>query len=86
MKLKDILTNCNLKDIVGEKDRDIVGIAFDSRKATDGIMFFAVRGTKVDGHDYISKAVDGKCFETKYLFRSRWSHGSIRNAIRNRRP
>ena len=58
MKLKDILTNCNLKDIVGEKDRDIVGIAFDSRKATDGIMFFAVRGTKVDGHDYISKAVE----------------------------
>jgi UDP-N-acetylmuramoyl-L-alanyl-D-glutamate--2,6-diaminopimelate ligase len=58
MKLKDILTNCNLKDIVGEKDRDIVGIAFDSRKATEGTLFFAVRGTQVDGHEYISKAVE----------------------------
>ena len=58
MKLKDILTNCNLKDIVGEKDRDIFGIAFDSRKATEGTMFFAVKGTQVDGHDYIDKAVE----------------------------
>ena len=58
MKLKDILTNCNLKDIVGEKDRDIIGIAFDSRKATEGTMFFAVKGTQVDGHDYIDKAVE----------------------------
>ena len=58
MKLKDILTNCNLKDIVGEKDRDIIGIAFDSRKATEGTLFFAVKGTQVDGHDYIDKAVE----------------------------
>ena len=58
MKLKDILTNCNLLDIVGEKDRDIVGITFDSRQVTQGTLFFAVRGTQVDGHDYIGKAVE----------------------------
>jgi len=58
MKLKDILTNCNLLDIIGEKDRDIVGITFDSRKATEGTLFFAVRGTQVDGHAYIDKAVE----------------------------
>jgi len=58
MKLKDILTNCNLLDIIGEKDRDIVGITFDSRKATEGTLFFAVRGTQVDGHAYIGKALE----------------------------
>ena len=58
MKLKDILTNCNLLDIIGEKDRDIVGITFDSRKATEGTLFFAVIGTQVDGHAYIDKAVE----------------------------
>ena len=58
MKLKDILTNCNLLDIVGNKDRDIIDITFDSRKATEGFMFFAVKGTQVDGHDYIDKAVE----------------------------
>ena len=58
MKLKDILTNCNLLELVGEKDRDIEAIAFDSRKVAQGTMFFAVRGTQVDGHDYIGKAVE----------------------------
>ena len=58
MKLKDILTNCNLLDIVGEKDREVVDIAFDSRKATKDAMFFAVKGTQVDGHDYIGKALE----------------------------
>ena len=58
MKLKDILKNCNLLDLRGEKDPDIAGITFDSRKATEGMMFFAVRGTQVDGHDYIGKAIE----------------------------
>ena len=58
MKLKDILKNCNLLDLKGEKDLDLAGITFDSRKATEGMMFFAVRGTQVDGHDYIGKAVE----------------------------
>ena len=57
MKLKDILTNCNLLDIVGNKDLDIADITFDSRKVVEGSLFFAVRGTQVDGHDYIDKAV-----------------------------
>ena len=58
MKLNETLANCNILDIEGDKDRDIIGITFDSCKATEGLMFFAVRGTQVDGHDYISKAVE----------------------------
>ena len=57
MKLKDILTNCNLLEIIGEKDLDILGVCFDSRKAAPGSLFFAVKGTQVDGHDYIDKAI-----------------------------
>ncbi|MEM1215094.1 MAG: UDP-N-acetylmuramoyl-L-alanyl-D-glutamate--2,6-diaminopimelate ligase [Bacteroidota bacterium] len=30
---------------------------FDSRQVTAGSWFFAIRGTQVDGHDYIAKAV-----------------------------
>ena len=58
MKLKDILTNCNLLDIVGEKDVDVIDITFDSRKVSQGTLFFAVKGTQVDGHDYIEGAVE----------------------------
>ena len=57
MKIKEILANCNLLEIEGEKDVDIVDLAFDSRKVKDGSLFFAVRGTQVDGHEYIEKAV-----------------------------
>ncbi len=58
MKLKDILTNCNLLEIVGEKDVDVADITFDSRKVSQGTLFFAVKGTQVDGHDYIDGAIE----------------------------
>ena len=57
MKLKEILVNCNLLEIEGNKDLDIQGITFDSRKVEPGTLFFAVKGTQVDGHDYIDKAI-----------------------------
>ncbi len=57
MKIKEILANCNLMEIEGDKDIDILDMTFDSRKVKDGSLFFAVRGTQVDGHDYIDKAV-----------------------------
>ena len=58
MKIKEILANCNLMEIVGNKDIDILDLTFDSRQVKDGSLFFAVRGTQVDGHDYIGKAVE----------------------------
>ncbi len=57
MKLKDILTNCNLLEIIGEKDVDVADISFDSRKVGQGTLFFAVKGTQVDGHEYIGNAI-----------------------------
>lgn len=33
-------------------------LAFDSREVEKGTVFFAMRGTKVDGHEYIQKAVE----------------------------
>lgn len=58
MKVKEILVNCNLPEIVGNKDLDISSISFDSRKVENGTLFFAVRGTQVDGHNYIEKAIE----------------------------
>ena len=57
MKIKEILTNCNLLEIEGDKDIDILDLTFDSRKVKDGSLFFAVKGTQVDGHEYIEKAI-----------------------------
>ena len=58
MKLKEILVNCNLDEIIGKKDLDIADVSFDSRKVIEGTLFFAVKGTQSDGHDYIDMAVE----------------------------
>ncbi|MCR4849410.1 MAG: UDP-N-acetylmuramoyl-L-alanyl-D-glutamate--2,6-diaminopimelate ligase [Bacteroidales bacterium] len=58
MKLKDIIVNCNLLDLTGNKDLDIDKVSFDSREAAPGTLFFAVKGTQTDGHEYIENALD----------------------------
>ncbi len=37
--------------------RDITGIAIDSRTIAPGEAFFAIKGDRVDGHDYVTKAL-----------------------------
>ena len=58
MKVKEILVNCNLLEIIGNKNIDVSKISFDSRTVENGTLFFAVRGTQTDGHNYIDKAIE----------------------------
>ena len=37
--------------------QEITALVFDSRKVVPGCLFFAVRGTLVDGHQYIDQAI-----------------------------
>ena len=60
-KINDILKRCNVIEIVGCDDRTVSSLIFDSRKASENVAFFAVRGTQVDGHDYISKSIEQGC-------------------------
>ncbi len=39
------------------KERDVVSIAYDSRDVDPGCLFCAVKGERVDGHDFIETAV-----------------------------
>ncbi len=41
-----------------ERDPDIRGIAYDSRKVEEGYLFVAIRGFNVDGHDFIPQAIE----------------------------
>ena len=58
MKLKDIIVNCNLLELKGDKEIDINKVSFDSREAAPSTLFFAVKGTQADGHAYIENALD----------------------------
>lgn len=57
MLLKDIIQGIDCK-VVGNVEVEVKDLQFDSRKVTAGTLFVAQRGTKVDGHDFIGKAVE----------------------------
>ena len=56
--INDILKNCKVTEVIGKDDRLVASLAFDSRKCSDDVAFFALKGTQVDGHDFIGKAVE----------------------------
>lgn len=55
--LKDILYKVAIDAIVGSSDVLVSKIEFDSRKVGVNDVFVALKGTLVNGHDYILKAV-----------------------------
>ncbi len=57
MKLKQIIAEMGEVDAENLPDRDISGIAYDSRRVTPGMIFVAISGRNVDGHEYISRAI-----------------------------
>ncbi|MCQ2319313.1 MAG: UDP-N-acetylmuramoyl-L-alanyl-D-glutamate--2,6-diaminopimelate ligase [Bacteroidales bacterium] len=58
MRLNEILRNCKVVKTVGEGNPEVSSLAFDSRKCVKDSVFFAIRGTQADGHDYIAKAME----------------------------
>ena len=56
--LKDILYKVSLQSTSGDMNIPIAGVQFDSRKVEKGDLFVAVKGTQVDGHDFIQGAID----------------------------
>lgn len=55
--LKDLLQGVEVRSVVGDKTVQVTDIEFDSRKVKSGSLFFATRGTQVDGHTYIPAAI-----------------------------
>lgn len=61
-QLKDILYKVAIESVSGTTFLDIDHLTFDSREVTNTSVFIAIKGTQVDGHDYILKAIEsGAC-------------------------
>jgi len=56
--LKDILYRVRLEQVEGSTNVAVERIAFDSRNVVPFTAFVATRGTQVDGHDFINKAIE----------------------------
>jgi UDP-N-acetylmuramoyl-L-alanyl-D-glutamate--2,6-diaminopimelate ligase len=55
--LSDLIDGLAFTELQGSADVEITSVAFDSRQVIPGSMFVAVKGTQVDGHDYIDQAI-----------------------------
>jgi UDP-N-acetylmuramoyl-L-alanyl-D-glutamate--2,6-diaminopimelate ligase len=58
MKLKKLIAAIQVKKIAGDDNIFIAGIESDSRKIAPNMLFAAVKGNTVDGHDYIENAIE----------------------------
>ncbi len=56
--LSDILYKTRMEEIVGSTNIAISSVTFDSRRVKKDSLFVATRGTSVDGHSYIEKAIE----------------------------
>lgn len=58
MKLSETLKTIKTVNIIGSTDIDLTGINIDSRRIKAGHLFVAMKGTQVDGHRFIEKAIE----------------------------
>ena len=58
MKLREILSGIRPVKTGVSLETEITGVAYDSRNVQPGYLFVAVQGFTVDGHDYISRALE----------------------------
>ena len=56
-RLSEILRQTPVREVLGDGERPVGGLTYDSRAVKPGDCFFAVRGTQTDGHAFIPAAV-----------------------------
>jgi UDP-N-acetylmuramoyl-L-alanyl-D-glutamate--2,6-diaminopimelate ligase len=58
MRLRELLADTEVAEIVGDAGAEIGGLAYDSRTVEPGTLFFCVPGQRSDGHEFGKPAVD----------------------------
>ena len=58
MILQEIISRISPVEIIGTADINVTGVNIDSRSIEKGHLFIAMRGTQMDGHRFISNAVE----------------------------
>ncbi len=58
MQLKTLIAAITPRQIFGPLDREVEGIAYDSRRVQKNTLFVALKGEKSDGHQFIGEAID----------------------------
>ena len=56
--LKDLLFGVSIDAVIGNTNREVSVIQFDSRKINVQDLFVAIKGTQADGHDYLTQVAE----------------------------
>ena len=57
MTLSELIKNVSVTEIVGDFGKEITEVVYDSRKACEGSLFVALKGSQFDGHRFIVDAI-----------------------------
>jgi UDP-N-acetylmuramoyl-L-alanyl-D-glutamate--2,6-diaminopimelate ligase len=58
MRLREFLALQEIEEVEGDIERELTGLAYDSRRVSPGNAFFAICGEKADGHDFLQQAAE----------------------------
>jgi UDP-N-acetylmuramoyl-L-alanyl-D-glutamate--2,6-diaminopimelate ligase len=57
MRLEELVAGAPARRIAGDGGVEVTGLAYDSRRAGPGTLFFCVPGERTDGHDFAPQVV-----------------------------
>jgi UDP-N-acetylmuramoyl-L-alanyl-D-glutamate--2,6-diaminopimelate ligase len=57
-KLSELIGNIRVVECIGDPEVVITGLTMNSKDVAPGMLFAAIRGTRTDGHDYITQAIE----------------------------
>jgi UDP-N-acetylmuramoyl-L-alanyl-D-glutamate--2,6-diaminopimelate ligase len=57
MRLKEFLMLADVEEVNGDRNQEVSGLTYDSRKVGAGQIFFAIPGENADGHDFVPEAI-----------------------------
>ncbi len=58
MQLRQLVQSLPAATVEGPLDREVAGITYDSRRVTPGMVFVAIPGQRVDGHEFVGTAIE----------------------------
>ncbi len=58
MKLRELLVDAEVAEVVGDAGAEVTSLAYDSRTVEPGTLFFCVPGQRSDGHEFGERAVE----------------------------
>jgi len=68
--LREILYKVEINSVTGDTSLIVSKIEFDSRLVNEGDVYVAIPGVNVDGHDFITQAIQNgaKCIISSWSF------------------